>query len=49
MQNETSILPFLKTGFSISTPFSFASSDKGIVVSKEGNNDVIRVNNFNFS
>ncbi len=45
LQNETNLLPFLKTGFSVSLPFSLASSEKGIAVNDEGSIDVLEVNN----
>lgn len=48
-QNETSVLPFLKTGLSVSTPFNFSSVEKGMVTKEYGGNEKIyRVKNFGF-
>ena len=46
--NETALLPFLKTGLSISMPFSFNSDQKGMIVRNGQGNEVVRVKDFNF-
>ena len=46
-QNETSVLPFLKTGLSVSTPFSFSPDEKGMITKEYGGNErIYRVKNF---
>lgn len=48
-QNETSVLPFLKTGLSVSTPFNFSSDEKGMITKEYGRNErIYRVKNFGF-
>lgn len=48
LQNETSVLPFLKTGLSISTPFSF-SGDRAMVTRESGRSErVYKIKNFGF-
>ncbi|HMR39592.1 MAG TPA: transglutaminase domain-containing protein, partial [Ignavibacteria bacterium] len=46
--NETVLLPFLKTGFSIAAPFSFNSGQRGMIVRKDEGTEVVRVKNFGF-
>ncbi|MEZ4822464.1 MAG: hypothetical protein R2942_08610 [Ignavibacteria bacterium] len=46
--NETALLPFLKTGLSISMPFSFNSDQKGMIVRNGQGTEVVRVKDFNF-
>ena len=46
--NKTSLIPFLKSGLSISLPFSFSSAQNGMIVRTNGNTEVVKVNEFNF-